>query len=224
MKVILITGDDSEKVSLRIKKLIDSAKEKSYIISKISDSPTKIDNELRADDLFLNKKFILIEKLSLLSNKDLDSINKNLIHDNLVLCVITENAVPASKIKYFGKDLKIESYTLPKIIWKFLDSLKSKNAKNAMDLLNEVVKVEPVELVFHLLSQRFIQLYLAKTKPSELKLQSWQIVRLQSQAEGFSENDIKAMVEKLSELDVEAKTGKGDLRSLLDFFIATQLE
>ena len=224
MKVIVITGDDIERVNLRVKKLIHSAKEKSYRISKISNSPTRIENELREDDLFLNKKFILVEKLSLLSNKDLEAIHKNLTIDALVLCVVSEYAVPASKIKYLGKDIKIESFTLPKIIWKFLDSLKINNAKNTLELLDEVVRVEPIELVFHLISQRFIQLYLAKTKPSELKLQSWQVVRLQSQAEDFSGNEIKVLIDKLSELDVESKTGKGELKSLLDFFIATNLE
>jgi len=224
MKTIVIAGDDTEKINLRLRQLIQSAKEKSYSISKISDANVNLESLLRASDLFFDKKFILVEKISFLTKDDFAAISKYSDFQNLVLCILSQKAVSRQKLKLLGSNLKVESYNLPAVIWKFLDSLKPKNAKNALDYLSKVSEVEPIELTFHLLSQRFIQLYLAKVKPSELKLQSWQVVRLQSQAENYSERDIKALIEKLSEIDVEAKTGKGDLRSLLDFFIAANLE
>lgn len=223
MKAIFLTGNDIDKIDKRSTELTTSAILKNYKIINVSEELTLFE-ALKNNDLFQEKKLIIVPRFSLLEKKDFNYLEKINNDTNTVIVVKNENSLAASKLKSFGKDTKVEIYNLPKVIWNFLDSLRRGNSAKSLLLLHSVSESEPIELVFYLMSQRFIQLYLAKVSPSGLKSPSWQVTKLQNQAEHFSENDLKKIISNLSQIDVDYKTGNGELKTLIDLFIISNLE
>lgn len=223
MKTIFLIGNDVEKIENRSLFLTHQAKEKKYKIIKISDS-LKFIEAIRDADLFSTKKLIIVNKLSDLNTSDLNQINQMRDNTDTVIILKNENPPPATKLKYFGSDIKIENYNLPKVIWNLLDSFKKNNANQFFDLLEKSLQTEPIELIFYLLNQRIISLYFAKTNPSKLNIASWQVTKFQNQAENFEAGDLKHIIGELAEIDIKSKTGVSDMRTLIDLFIATKLE
>lgn len=224
MKIILLQGDDVQKVEERFSSLVEHAKNKDYKICNLDYTQTDLAREIRKKDLFQEKRFIEVSKFSYLRKEDIDSLLENAEDPDIVVCIKSDSIVAASKLKKIQKYIKIETFTLPKILWTFLDNLKSGNCKKSLELFAKTLETQPVELVFFLLSQRFITLYWAKTQPSLIKSASWQVVKLQNQAEEFSQEKLSGIINQLAEIDYKVKTGKDNLRSSLDFFIASNLE
>ena len=53
---------------------------------------------------------------------------------------------------------------------------------------------------------------------------SWRVGKLKSQASKFTIEQLKYLIEKLSEIDIKVKTSKADLTNELDLLIIKQLE
>ena len=134
-------------------------------------------------------------------------------------------------MKQLPKIDKVEEFKLPKLIWSFLDSCFPGNAKNALLLLHEIIKNEPVEFVFSLLAKHLRDLYWVKVdsppgqRPSgPVAYPSWRVEKLKRQSHKFSEGSLEDLINSLAQADIKAKTSQGELIDLLDFIIATKLE
>lgn len=205
MKIIVLHGDYTIKLYERLNKFIEAAKKRGWEISndEVSQTPS----------LFNIERLTILRKYNLLSKKDISNISK--IPGTMV--IYNEGNIPQLFLKELPKDTKIEEFKLPKIIWNFLDNISVK-------YLHEVIKTEPIEFVFSVLSKRFRDLYWVKVSENSLSYQPWQITRLKRQAQKYSSENLKEIINKLAEIDVKVKTSKADLISELDLMLIKSLE
>ena len=135
MKTIIVHGEDTHKSYERLTKFLDAAKSRDWeiIYDEISATPS----------LFGKQRLFVIKDYRILP-KNFDKL------DGTVVIYHEGNLLVTFLKKY--KEAKVERFDLPKILWKFLD-------KPTVAILHEVIKKEPIELVFHLFAKR-----LRKTK------------------------------------------------------------
>jgi hypothetical protein len=205
MKIIVVHGDHTTKSYVRLTKFLEAAKKRSWEIieDKIETTPS----------LFGKERLIVFRGYLKLSPDDI----KNLAKFPGTLIIYHEGVIPQLFLKKLPKDAKIENFDLPKIIWGFLDA-------PTPILLHEVIRHEPVEFVFALLAKRFRDLYWALEKAESLPYQGWFAVKLKKQAARYSASQLKEIISKLAEIDIDVKTSKADLLSALDFLLITKLE
>lgn len=206
MKIIVLHGDYTTKLYERLTKFIEVAKKRGWEIinDEISQTPS----------LFNIERLTIIRKYNLLfPRRDIP----NILRAPGTLVIYHEGNIPQLFLKELPKETKIEEFKLPKLIWHFLDNISVK-------LLHEVIKTEPVEFAFTLLSKRFRDLYWIQASPKTLNLQPWQLSRLKRQAQKYTTREVVQIINKLAEIDVKVKTSKADLISELDLLLIKSLE
>lgn len=135
MKIIILHGDDTAASYERLTRFIDEAKKRRWEII--------YDDLAVTPSLFGSPRLAVVRDLKVFKPKSIKALDK--IPGTLV--VYNEGVLAASYLKIFVNNAKVERFDIPKIIWKFLD-------KPSVKLLHEVVKKEPIELVFHLFAKR----------------------------------------------------------------------
>ena len=205
MKIIVLHGDYTKKLYERLNKFIEAAKKRGWDITndEISQTPS----------LFNKESLTIIRKYNLINKKDLPNIVK--IPGTVI--IYNEGNIPQLFLKELPKDTKIEEFKLPKIIWNFLDNISVK-------YMHEVIKNDPVEFVFSVLSKRFRDLYWIKVNEESLPYQAWQIGKLKRQSQQYSQDTLKEIVNNLAEIDIKVKTSKADLVSELDLMLISKLK
>jgi len=199
MKTIILHGENEAKSLQRLDLFIATAKTRGWEV---------IYDEIPAtQSLFGVQRLVVIKNFNLVDKKLFKNLNKL----DGTLIVYHDSDLPLQFLSNF-KDAKIEKYDLPKLIWKFLDN-------PSVVGFHEIIKSESPEFIFALLSRRIRDLYLPP-----VHYQSWQLSRLRTQKTKLGDADVKEMVETLASIDIDVKTGKRDLVSSLDLFIAKNLE
>lgn len=225
MNVIVLHGDNLFASSKRLKKFIDTAKSRGWQIQRLSKSTNLAGlDSLLTETIFKDVRFFILEDPASFSKKDTAFLKRATNNLEGTLVIYHTGALPKRLLNSLPKATKIEEYKLPRLIFKFLESFYPGNAKNAINLLRESSKNEAPELVFHLLARHLRDLYIAKEDKNGLSYPTWRIAKLKSQATRFTNNKLKAIVFKLSELDIRVKTTKDELIDSLDLFIATNLQ
>lgn len=199
MKIIILHGQNFDRSYERLSRFIDEAKKRNWEIlhDEVSSTPS----------LFGKERLIVIRNLSVLTKNVIKSLDK--LDGTLV--VYSGDDIPQSIIKSFSK-AKIEKFDVSKSIWKFLD-------KPTLMGFHEVIKDEPVEFVFALLSKRIRDLLFP---PSHY--QPWQIGRLKNQKAEYTDSKLIKMIGQLAEIDKAVKTGEAELTFSLDLFITKNLQ
>ena len=122
------------------------------------------------------------------------------------------------------KKAKIELFDLPKIIYKFLDSLSPFNKKTSLLLFHQCLKKEVPERIFYFLCRHIEQLIIAADlgKGGLENLPDWKKEKLAKQAKAFGLEKLINIYQKLLAIDYQQKTGKSpfSLISSLDLLIA----
>lgn len=205
MKIIVLYGDYITKLYERLNRFIEVAKKRNWEIINdvVNQTPS----------LFSKENLTIVRKYNLINKRDIPGIQKA----TGTLVIYNEGNIPQLFLKELPKDTKIEKFELPKIIWNFLDNISLKG-------FHEVIKTEPVEFVFSVLSKRFRDLYWVKIDEKSLPYQPWQIGKLKRQAQKYSLETLKEIINKLAEIDIKIKTSKADLISELDLLLISKLE
>ncbi|KKQ97536.1 MAG: hypothetical protein UT24_C0012G0132 [Candidatus Woesebacteria bacterium GW2011_GWB1_39_12] len=231
MKIIILHGDNTLESYERLQKFIDNAQSRSWEITRISNASQNIPEALVSTSLFDKEKFVVIENANLINKTTANWLKKNGSELNLTLIIYNQGILSQTFLKQLPKIDKVEEFKLPKLIWSFLDSCFPGNAKNALLLLHEIIKNEPVEFVFSLLAKHLRDLYWVKVdsppgqRPSgPVAYPSWRVEKLKRQSHKFSEGSLEDLINSLAQADIKAKTSQGELIDLLDFIIATKLE
>lgn len=225
MKIIVIHGDHSTKSYERLQVFIKEAKKRSWQVKKLREnSKLSLAEQLVSPDLFSSSNFFILDKINDISDKDLLWLKTNYSKIDGTLIICHQNTLNKSIIKKLPKNLTVEEFKLPKLIWSFLDSFYPGNAKNTLILLHEVIKNEPIEFVFSLLAKHLRDLFWVKHDSNIPGYQLWRIGKLARQASKFSSSLLSDIISDLSEIDINVKTSKDNLLDALDFLIVTKLE
>jgi len=207
MKIFVIHGDDTLASYARLTKFTHEAKRRNWEISDYSIEAVTTPN------LFGKERFFVLKDYKRLTKSDIRILSN--YSGNLV--VYFEGELPSSFLNSLPKDAKKELFELPKIIFKFLESFSLK-------LFHQLLETQPPELVFSMLSKHLRDVYWVKVDSKGSNFPSWKLGKLKSQASKFSEQELRRIIESLSDIDYEAKTGKADLVTALDLLIIKNLQ
>lgn len=224
MKIIALHGDDIQRSYLRLKKFIDTARERSWEIEFIDDSPQSFEEILTASSLFGNERFFILKNVKKLTKKELSWLNKkyNDLLGNLI--IYSETPLSATLVKDLPKDTKFEEFKLPVLLWNFLDKLAPGNSSGLVVTFHKIIEKSPPEFVFSLMARQIRDLYWIKIDPSSRAFPPWRASKLKSQASTFTISQLKTLLNEMAILDIKVKTSKTDLVSSLDLLILKHLE
>ena len=209
MKVIVLHGEDIKESYTRLKKFIDTARERNW--------------EILYDEISLTPSLFGQDRLTIVN--DFRSIDKKLLmRATGTLVIYNEGEIGKTFLKGLPKDAKIEEFKLPKLIWNFLESIGPGKSEKIVRDFHKIVEREPAEFVFSLIAKQFRDLYWVKTDSRSTGFPSWKTSKLKSQASWFTKEQLEKFIDLLADIDVEVKTGKADLVPSLDLFILKQLE
>lgn len=204
MKIIILHGDNTNKLYERLTTFVNEAKKRSWEVTDYSFSEVANQTLFDTEKFFILKDYKKIDKLEIIK---LEKFSGNLI-------IYHEGKIPAASIKMFGPS-KIESFELPQKMWGFLDNI-------TVSGLHEVLETEAVELVFTLLASRIKDIYWAKVGSPPYP--SWRISKLKAQGSKYSVSDLEKIIEEMSMIDLKVKTTNTKLLSLLDLLIIKHLQ
>lgn len=225
MKTILIHGNYIQKSYLRLSLFIDEAKKREWEVIRI-DPKSSLDliHKISTQSLFDIDKLLVIQNPKLIDKKGLLWLKQN--KDNLpgTLVFYQEGNLAKSSINSLPKLDKLEQYTLPRNLFKFLESFYPGNSNVCLKLYYDVLNSEPVEFVFSLLSKQVRDLYWVLVEPSTIPYPSWRVAKLENQSKHYIKNDLVDLINTLSKLDIRTKTTKQNLTDSLDLLILTNLQ
>lgn len=224
MKIIVLHGEDTVKSYERLKKFIDTARERNWEVSFLDESSQGINENLSIPSLFGAERFFILRDVKKLGKKELTWITKNYSNLSGNLIIYHEGEIGKTILNGLPKDIKIEEFKLPKLIWIFLENIRPGNSKRVLAEFHKVIETEPPEFVFTLIARQFKNLYIAKANLKVSSIQPWLVARLKNQADKFTLEKIIEIIGILAEIDIKVKTGKADLVSALDLLILKQLE
>ena len=200
------------------------------MVNKIGAIQIKGDDEVaiqrRVDEIILDyrKKNLNLIIIDADSVKNIENLAKNnTLFGNIGTYVIKGQVDPKIIKKYFFVE-KEEKYEIPKIIYKFFDSIYPNNKKEITNKYILVLKTESHDKIFALLVRLYRDLIWAKIDTESLSYPEWRLNKLKYQSEKYSLDQLKKILRQLIEIDIKVKTGKGLLNELLDLFILGRLE
>lgn len=160
---------------------------------------------LTAQSLFEEKKAFFGENL--LSKKESRAIMKQIIDKTTIDFLIWEETLDERSAKLYFKNATISVSKLPANIFKWLDSIYPKNAKNCLLLLNDISQVIDENIIFYMLQRRMRELLLIKNNYLPKKsLADWQLNKLKFQAKLWEPNNLIKCYDALFRIDSYAKT------------------
>jgi len=224
MKIILLHGDNIVESSSRLKAFIDTAKKRNWeIFRQSSDIKTSLSEKLMHSDLFAKEVLYLADEPKKLTKAELLWLKKNSDKVQSTLVIYSQTSLPKTFTAKLPRYIKIEEYTLPKLIFKFLESFYPKNSKFCLRLFHQVSKKQPVEFVLAILARHLRDLYKVQ-KGISLGYPEWRQSKLELQATKFDTKKLTKIIGELAKADFVSKTSKKSLANSLDLIIATQLE
>lgn len=224
MKIFVLHGEDLGKSYSRLKKFIDTAKKRSWEVTYLDETNNRLQDELSAASLFGGERFFIIRDVKKIGKPELKWLTDKAPNLDGNLVIYHEGDLPLSFIKALPKDVKIEAFILPKLIWNFLDGLYPGNASKSLVIFHRIIETDPPEMVFSLIAKLFRDLFWVMEDVSTLPYPTWRASKLKSQASKFSKEKLIKVINLMSEIDVKVKKGKADLVSSLDLLMVKHLE
>lgn len=225
MKIIVLHGDYTKKSYEMFHRLLNKARTQGLEIIRIDEnSNLSLPEQLVSQSLFEKEKLFVIENPLKISLSDFNWLKGKHKDINKTLIIYYSGYLHKKILNSFPKIVKIYEFKLPRLIWKFLESLYPGNSKSCLKLLNNVLINEPKEFVFFLLAKQLRDLYWVSIDEKSLNYPAWRISKLKRQSMMYKDSQLKSLIKNLAEIDVKSKTSKADLKDSLDFLIATHLE
>lgn len=224
MKIIILHGDDERKLYDRLSKFVETAKSRSWEVSYLDDPALSIQEQLSSSSLFGGERFFVVRDIVRLGKKEVEWLAKKSGDLSGTLIIYHEGYISQAILKSLPKDVKLEEFKLPVILWNFLDGIYPGNSERSIKTFHQLIGKEAPEFIFTLIAKLFRDLYWVKTDPMSLPYPSWRVGKLKPQASKFTIDQLKYLIGKLAEIDIKVKTSKSDLTSELDLLMIKQLE
>lgn len=223
MKIFILHGDDTIKSYERLKKFIETAQARSWEVAYLDDSDRSLRENLSSTSLFGAERFFILRDFRMLGKKDQEWLKKQSTEMPGNLIIYHEGTLNQTFLKSLPNS-KVEEFKLPKLIWNFLEHMIPGNSKIALKEFNKIIEKDAPELIFSLIAKQFRDLYWVKVDAASTGFPSWKIGKLKSQSSKFTDEKLREIINNLAEIDIDVKTGKGELISSLDLLILKQLE
>ncbi len=188
---------------------------------------TQLVEVFESDSLFeVSQKNVFIENFfSKKENKEIVSYIQT--HSKKSNVLIWEGKeMSKAQISLF-KNANIKLFSLPKMLFTFLNELKPGNNKKMVYLFHKCLEQLQCELIFFMMTRQFRLLLAVKERHSENQIEEikrmvpWQKLRLSNQAKLFSWDNLKDIYQKIMNIDVSQKGGMNTLSlpQAIDFLL-----
>ena len=210
--IYLIHGDHQSKSREFLNQKVQGFKKENREIIRLSENLTLelIKQALESHSLFGKEKAVIIENLfSKKSNKDKKIIDYLLKEKNIkpTLVIWETKQIDGRRFKKTSSSWQKILFKTPRVIFKFLESLKTRSPAQVLGLLKESLAKNEPEFIFYMLIRQARLLLLAKDNHLQ-KMAPWQKANLARQAEKFTPEELIKLHKKLLEIDTKIKTGK----------------
>lgn len=213
--IFLLHGGNLVASRQKLNDLIDNAKKSQKEIIRLEGkvvSLAELKQSLESQSLFGQEKLVVLEGIfSYQKSKEKEDIIKYLKTEK-ISCefVLWEaKAIDGRSLRNFPKDWQFLLFKTPVVIFKFLDSIRPKNQRQMLALIQRSIRVDSEQMVFYMLASRVRQLILASYLGKKgLKGAPWQIGKLVHQAKNFSQDQLIKIYQKMLKIDTDIKTGK----------------
>lgn len=176
--------------------------------------------------LFGEKRLVIIENLfSRLSKNELKEFIAYLssIESSYDIIIWEGRSLTKATIGKLGKSWQIKEFSIPKVIFTLMESVKPKNNRRMIELLQKARELKTSnEFIFLMLVRQIRMLLLAKDN-GLTGIPTWMAGKFSKQANYFQTEDLLMLYKKLLAIDIRQKTGTGvyDLAGELDLLFAT---
>jgi DNA polymerase III delta subunit len=166
---------------------------------------------LESPSMFGTKPVVVIENLFAASAKKtvwLTKIGTLLQSEHGSDVVLWEpKTISASVLKYVGSNARVQEFSVPVVLFRFLDSLKPGNGKTHLLLFHEATVRDSPELLHAMLVKRIRKLIMLRENIVPTGLADWQVRRLTSQVRFFTMETLTDLHQKLLDMEYRVKTG-----------------
>ncbi len=173
-------------------------------------------NFFSGGNLFYEEKNLSIENLfsKNKSGKNLDQLVAVLIDNEKKSNIILweEKEISQKNLNLLPK-AQVHIFKIPKLIFNFLDSIKTGNGKNIIIIFHKLLENTPVEIILFMMVRQLRSL-IAVTSVDRSnnieeiqKIAPWQREKLQRQAAFFDNEKLITLYNKLYSIDLSVKTG-----------------
>jgi len=225
--MVIIHGENTVLSRQHLSELIEKFKGEVIKLEGEKLTLTELQQAIESQSIFGKDKLVIIFGLfSRKPSKEKGGLLDYCQKENPQNLIVWEEKKIDGRVLVNFRRAKIDFFDLPKIIYKFLDSLSPLNKKTSLLLLHQCLKKEPPERVFYYLCRRIEELIIAADlgkKGLEEKLKEWQKEKLVRQANIFGLEKLINIYQKLLVIDYQQKTGRSpfSLISSLDLLIAS---
>lgn len=225
MKIIIIHGDDVDKIAIRLDKFKVEAIKRKWLVRQIEfDGKNNIFETINSNDLFCTEQLYILYEPAKFREKELKWLFQRSQIIGGTLVITSKSLLSKNFIKKTPNVSKVEKYQLPEYLWKFLESFYPGNQKQCLNLFHSLTDNQPVQFVFSMLSRQLASLYMVKLDSKSMKLPPWRLSKLKNHAKKFTKEKLKLVIQAMSEIDIKAKTSNANLGDLLDLLIVTELK
>lgn len=222
MKIVLIHGENRQKVQERVRVIVDGVHKKGWKIERV-DKNANLSDVFMSNTLLPETKLCIFEGVNNLTKDQVEWLKNNSDDIEGSFLLINNGDAPKKALQPISKKITEEHFAYPKILFKYLESISPGKTKYFLPVLHELVDTESIELVAAMMGRHFRDLYWAKVDPESLKYPDWRNKKLQSQAKTFSPKQLKSVISGLALADYESKSGGNDLLTSLDVLLVREL-
>lgn len=223
MKILIISGENIKDSSRKVIKVLNNAKKKGYLITRI-DNEEGLLNNLQNTGLFEEKAILLVSDKSLINQKTVKLINKLDQKQNIYLIININGNFNPPILKNINGEIKRETFDYPKILYRFFSTLLPGNYTEALKLLKQLKLTQDDESVFYALAGYLRDLLWVVKSPGNIPYPSWRVNNLEINAKKLGEDKIVAFIDELSKIDIEYKTSSIAISHRLDLVVARLLK
>ena len=223
--ITVIHGEDIVSSRKKLIELIENQKDSEIIRfegAKLTATDFLIATETRS--IISNSKLIIIEQFSS-SKKGQEKANiENQLNGKLEeINIIIWEAKELDKTtlnKITGA--RILNYPLPKLLWRFLDSIGTIEAYDLLSMFNGLIKTWDINFIYAMIIRQWHNLLLTLTLQNDgaIGLTSWQLAKLKRQASSFTSAKLLNSYRYLISIEYKIKSGLTplSLKEWLDIF------
>jgi len=222
MKITLIHGENTQESYKLLSSLRQSFKPRQ--INVWSDkSKVSLQEFFRSQDLFVENSVYIVESFDNIKDADFKWFRENSKTRENDVVFYSKKTLSQATIKKLPPIDRIHFLEIPKIIWKFLESIYPKNTRECLGLLKLTLENEPIEKVFTLIVNQVKDLYLVKIDSTSVDYPSWRLSKLKQQSVKFDTYILELLIKALAESDIRSKTSDTNLEESVCYDFAKVL-
>lgn len=170
-------------------------------------TPAELGDTLGAQDLFCQKKTVVIEGLlSQPKSKRKDEMMAVAANAGQDIILWEGKVATPAQLKKFPK-ARIQAFKTSSSVFQWLDSLRPGNESASQQLLHKAIERDGAEMCFAMLTRQ-VRLLIQMREGVPMKIAPFAVGKLKNQANSFTTKQLLALHSKLVELDYGAKMSR----------------